>query len=140
MKYLLFLTLSFVLVGCSCSKKELPKTYSKRDIMFMVFEGDKEAREILPTDMSAGIKCTDYRPGCRSARMARVLDMEVIFVEFDSEEDARLDAIRLKGLYTRNWLLDDVGGEPVLERFFKKYLKAKKPGEENKESSPSEEE
>jgi hypothetical protein len=29
----------------------------------------------------------------------------------------------------RNWLLDDVSGEPLLERFVEKSLEAKKPWE-----------
>ena len=45
---------------------------------------------------------------------------------YDDQKDALKAAKRIKGYVSRNWVLDEVRGEPVLERFVVKYLKAKK--------------
>ena len=38
-------------------------------------------------------------------------------VEFETEDQARAEALRLNQYYARNWLLDRVEGEPVLEDY-----------------------
>ena len=40
---------------------------------------------------------------------------------------AKFAAKKVRGFYVRNWMLDDVTGEPVLEKFVQESLEAKKP-------------
>ncbi len=77
--------------------------------------------------MEAGVTCGEYGDGCLSAHIVSVRKLELIAVEFTTEEQALLAAKRFRGFYLRNWFFDDVTGEPVLERFMENDLKAKKP-------------
>jgi hypothetical protein len=56
-----------------------------------------------------------------------VRKLELIAVEFETEEQAKAAARKFRGWYTRNWLLDDVTGEPALEDFVSRHLEAKRP-------------
>jgi hypothetical protein len=107
-------------VGCT---KENP-TLGKWKLMFRILEHDKNAKLITPEDMQSGIKCSDFGPGCNGAHMARVINLEVIFLQYDSIESAREEAKRINGYYIQNWVLDDFTGEPSLERFAVNKLKA----------------
>jgi hypothetical protein len=44
-----------------------------------------------------------------------------------TEAQAISAAKKFRGYYARNWLFDDVTGEPVLEKFVTEKLEAKKP-------------
>ncbi len=125
-----FLFISFFLQACSCSQDEEPSaTYGKLELMIMIKKADPNAREILPKDMNSGVKCADYGPGCIRGLIGNILGYDVIFVEFETENDARNEAIRLEQLYARNWLIDDTAGEPPLEKFFKQVIGAINPNE-----------
>ncbi|MBL7664461.1 MAG: hypothetical protein JNM93_04965 [Bacteriovoracaceae bacterium] len=126
-KILSLLVVLVTVASCSCSKEE-PKL-TKVDIMLMIYKGDNTAEEVLPRDMNSGVKCTDYGPGCLRGYQGRILGLDATFVEFETDEQALAEATRVNGYYLKNWLFDDVSGEPVLERFFKRYLNAKRPGE-----------
>ena len=56
-------------------------------------------------------------------------------VHFDSEEHARQAAFAIDQFYIRNWVFDDVAGEPVLEDFVKKAFNAKRPAKEIKDKT-----
>lgn len=90
-------------------------------------EGDPSVTVILPRSITEGVQCTDYTEGCISAHIVKIKNLEMIAVEFNSEKEAVLAAKKFRGYYIRNWLLDDVTGEPVLEKFVVEKLEAKKP-------------
>ncbi len=124
MRLLSIISLLFIF-GCSCSDEPLVEpTYSKSDIMFKIIKADPNAREVLPKDMNSGIKCSDYGTGCIRGYVGKIVGYEMTFVEFETPSMARAEALRVKQLYTRNWLLDDVKGEPPLEKFFKQVFNA----------------
>ncbi|MGE3609781.1 MAG: hypothetical protein AB7I27_09375 [Bacteriovoracaceae bacterium] len=119
--YLLLLSI----LTAACTTKELK--YTKEQLFVMAQAGDPNVQIILPKSMSEGVHCTDYSDGCISAHTVKIKNLDMIAVEFMNEKDAIYAAKKFRGFYTRNWLLDDVTGEPSLEEFVVKYLEAKKP-------------
>jgi len=120
--------ISSLLILLSCSGDE---RYAKSELVEMAVKEDPKATLIVPDKIDEGIKCEDYGPGCIGGFMARVRMVRIVLVEFESEEQAMKDAQRLGQYYARNWLFDNVTGEPVLESFVKKVYGAKQVTAEN---------
>ena len=118
----------------SCSNKN--KVYSKFDMLRIAKDAKSEVEFILPSDLNSGIKCLlkdgnyNYGPGCLSAHQLKIGDLDFVAVEFDSEEHAYKEALRLKQCYVRNWLFDEVYGEPSLEQFVKSVFGGTCPSKE----------
>lgn len=93
----------------------------------MTREGDPGMTFVLPRNMNEGVHCSDYTPPCHSGHIVKVKNLDVIALEYMTEEEAINSARKIKGYYVRNWTFDDVTGEPILERFVEEALKAKKP-------------
>lgn len=93
----------------------------------MARAADSSITFVLPKSISEGVTCVEYGEGCLSGHTVMVKNLEMIAVEFSSEEQAKNAAIKFRGYYARNWLFDDVSGEPVLEKFVSEKLQAKKP-------------
>lgn len=113
-----------VLLCFSCSK---PVKYSKEELYAKAKAADESTALILPKSMTEGITCAEYPQGCISAHIVQVNKLDFIAVEFNTEAEAVYAAKKVRGYYVRNWLLDDVTGEPWLEKFVSKSLEAKKP-------------
>lgn len=120
MRYFLLL---FIIIA-SCTKEV---KYSKEALLSKALKADPTISFMLPKNLSEGVSCADYPAGCLSAHLVRVKNLDMIAVEFMTEGEARLAAKKLRGYYARNWLLDDVTGEPVLEKFVTEGLEAKRP-------------
>lgn len=112
------------ILSAACTKEV---KYSKEALLSKALKADPNISFILPKNMTEGVSCTDYPAGCLSAHIVRVKNLDMIAVEFMSEDEARLAARKVRGYYARNWLLDDVTGEPALEKFVTEGLEAKKP-------------
>lgn len=119
----LFVTLLSIL-SASCTKEV---KYSKEALLARAQEADSSVSVVLPKSINEGAKCSDYSEGCLSAHIVKVKNLELIAVEYDSQANAIYGAKKFRGYYFYNWLLDDVTGEPVLEKFVVEELKAKKP-------------
>lgn len=119
---LVFILLS--ILGASCTKEV---KFTKEALLDKAQEADPTVTVILPKSINEGVQCSDYSQGCISAHIVKIKNLEVIAVEFNSESEAIFAAKKFRGYYTRNWLLDDVTGEPVLEKFVVEKLEAKKP-------------
>ena len=63
---------------------------------------------------------------CFSDSLVVIKRLEMKALYYETQEDAIESAKYLKGYRSRNWVFDDVIGEPILERFVTKYLHAKK--------------
>lgn len=126
MRTLLFpLTLlALSILSASCTKE---LKYTKEQLLFKALKADPSVSIVLPKSMTEGVNCSDYSEGCLSAHIVKVKDLEFIGVEFMTEADAIFAAKKFRGYYTRNWLWDDVTGEPILEKFVTEHLEAKKP-------------
>ncbi len=119
------LTSFFVLPLLSSCTKELK--YSKEELYAKAKAADDSTTFILPKTMQDGVQCSAYSEGCMSAHTVQIQKLDFIAVEFMTEEQAILAAKKVRGYFVRNWLLDDVTGEPKLETFVVESLKAKKP-------------
>lgn len=113
-----------ILLLASCTKE---LKYSKEQLYAKAKKADASTTFILPKSMTGGVSCSDYPPGCLSAHIVEVQKLELIAVEFSTVAEAEFAAKKVRGFYARNWLFDDVKGEPVLERFVTESLEAKKP-------------
>ena len=123
---LLFLGLSLF----SCNKKEELPNYSNKEFLEMGRAGDPDLRLIIPKSISETlVHCSDYTPSCRYGLKVVVKNVMMKALFFEQQKDALEAGKRIKGYVARNWVLDDVTGEPILERFVVKYLKATKASE-----------
>lgn len=116
------MTLSILSASCTKEVK-----YTKEALYAKAVAADPSTTFILPKSINEGVSCTEYTEGCVSAHIVKIQNLEIIAVEFMTEADAMFAAKKFRGYYTRNWLLDDVTGEPVLEKFVVEKLEAKKP-------------
>lgn len=113
----------------SCSK-DAP-IYTNSQMWKLAFQFDPKI-ELVPIPEGQGdrrILCKNYGKGCKTGSGKRILirKVEMIVVEFDTVENARIEAQKIGQYHARNWLLDDVTNEPVLESFVKTVYDAKKP-------------
>lgn len=120
MKILLLLSI----LTASCTKEV---KISKEALLSKALEADASVKVILPSSMNSGASCSDYSSGCLGAHTVKVENLEMIVVEFMTEADAIYAAKKYRGYYFKNWLFDDVTGEPGLEKFVSEKLEAKKP-------------
>lgn len=118
---LILLSLSILIASCTEEVR-----YSKEELYDKVKLADPTAQLLLPKTIAEGVQCGEYGEGCLSGHRVLVMGLELIAVEFANEQQSMNAAKRFRGYYTRNWLLDDVSGEPILERFVQEQLGAKK--------------
>lgn len=135
MKYVnIIILISFLSFLLACSDDP---TYSPGEMWKMgaAVEPDMNIRQLGPNEAHLKILCSQYTktPGCiglgtdHSGMRIKVRLVELIILQFDTEEHAK-DAARAYGqYYARNWLFDDVMDEPVLEDFVKRAFGAKAP-------------
>ncbi len=127
--------LAFIFLGSCTGKTELPN-YSNQEFLEMGREGDPDLKVIIPSDISETlVHCSDYTPSCRYGLKVIVKNVQLKALFYEQQSDALKAGLRIKGYVSRNWVLDDVAGEPILERFVEKYLKAKKASEIKQEAS-----
>lgn len=119
-----FLLIFLILLFASCTKE---LKYSKEELYTKAKNADSTTTFILPKSMTEGVSCGDYAEGCMSAHIVQVQKLDFIAVEFMTTEQAKFAAKKVRGYYVRNWVLDDVAGEPLLEKFVEQSLEAKKP-------------
>jgi hypothetical protein len=112
------------ILAASCTKEV---KYTKESLLAKAKEADPSVTYILPKSMSEGVSCGDYTEGCLSAHIVKVKNLELIAVEFMTQAEAIHAAKKIRGYYIHNWVLDDVAGEPILEKFVTEKLDAKKP-------------
>jgi uncharacterized membrane protein YgcG len=114
----------FFLICCSvlffsCSKKhdEHGKKYTFDELMALSIDAVE-----LPKKVEDGGIPIDYSQYAASAsqiesRGFRYRKLLFWAISFETEEDARKEAVRLNQYYSRNWLFDQVDGEPILEDY-----------------------
>lgn len=109
-----FFILSLMLLVCSCSKKHEEAGLKYTDEEFTQLLNQSGASIDKSTSL---IKFSDYVPGVNKVTAKQLVYERLQFfaLEFESEAQARAEALRLNQYYTRNWLLDRVEGEPLLE-------------------------
>lgn len=134
MKYILLI---FCLLLCaSCSKSE---RWSATEMWFMALDEDPNVRQVpIPThEQHRRILCINYGKGCISGSGKRVelKGVEIVVVEFENEDLAKEEALRINQMYARNWVFDEVINEPVVRSFITRVYGAVAPREELKKDS-----
>lgn len=113
LSYILF-SLS-LLISFACSKKEVVVERLKADELIKslgpVVELKKDDPRAVP------FRLEYYGPGLipDSYKLLSYRDLGFLAVEFESEEAAKKEALRLKQYFHKNWLFDEVANEPSLE-------------------------
>jgi hypothetical protein len=131
MKAILFFLIVSFFSSCSCELTDL--IFTKSMMLSMAQKEDPNVEVIIPRDITGGVKCSSYDPGCTGAFQAKVRGVEIVLVEFENEEQAYGQAFKIGQYYSKNWVFDDVTGEPVLEKFITKVYNAKKARDVKKE-------
>ncbi len=124
LKKLAYILVSFLIISCSCSEEEVK--LSRIDIYKRVRKVDPKMELIMPKSINDGVHCSEYTPGCLSGHRVLLNNLEVTFVQFQSNAHAKRAAYKFKGFVLNNWLLDDFIGEPSLERIAENELGATK--------------
>ena len=119
---ILLLLISIMFISCEEKIWEKPHMF-KISTEF----GKGNWKFVMPTGMDDIIPCDRYGKGCLSVHRAKYKTIQLIYIEMDSEENARESAKRINAWYSHNWVFDDVSGEPLLERFVQNAYKAVKP-------------
>lgn len=118
------LVLLFTLTSCF---SDTPPNYSNQEFMEMAQRGQKEKIKIITAGLGEYVvNCNDYTPRCRYGYRVVVKNIEMVALFYEDQKVALEAAKRIRGYIARNWVLDEVRGEPVLERFVTKWLDAKK--------------
>ena len=117
-----FLSIIIFLSLSACRKK----TATFQELWYLVQQEDPRSYTIDAAATIPEISCTVYGPGCVEGVRTRVQGMEMLFIHFETEEMARVEARRIHALYKYNWVFDDALGEPPLEAFLIKVLGAQK--------------
>jgi len=98
----------------------------------MAINSNKTVKFMLGESLTDVIPCTDYGKGCLGTHRVMVNKVVLIAIEFDIEENAKKAATKLGGYYFKNWVFDDVAGEPILVEFVQKAFNAVQPKIKNK--------
>lgn len=115
------------ILSASCTKEV---RYTREEILALAQNADPSVKVITQRlNEKDLITCSnsDYSEGCLNIYIVSVKELEMLAVEFPSQELAIKAAKKVKGYYLHNWVLDDVSGEPILEKFVEQELKAQKP-------------
>ncbi len=110
----LILTLSLIFVS-GCSKKvvepELKYTQEEFDLIM------NSTSAILDKEAANAINFSDYSTGANRGISKALIYERLSFaaIAFETQIQARAEALRLNQYYSRNWLFDKVEGEPILE-------------------------
>ncbi len=114
--------LLLILLGCT---QEKAPTYLKEELLALApSSGEDKVDIVLARNINDAIPCADYGEGCISAHRFRTRNLNFIAIEFETPAQAESAAKKIYGWTARNWLLDDVDGEPQLERWALQYLQA----------------
>lgn len=130
MRFLIIFSLLTFISSCSCSKEEPVYGATELWLIAKKFDPTIELVAIPNHESERRVVCENYEKyadGCvkGSGKRIKVRTVELLVIQFEKPEQARRAAKNLNQWYTRNWLLDEVTNEPVLEDFVQKALKAK---------------
>jgi len=129
MKIVVTSFLLLIVTSCSCTKKA--PTWSPQEMWFHALEQDPSI-ELVPIpnhEPHRRVLCQNYvKAGCMlgTGKRVKVRKIELLVIQYNTPKSACLAAKVIGQWYARNWLLDDVTNEPVLESYVTKVFSAKK--------------
>ena len=121
-----FFLLIFVF-GVGCSKKHsAPVAFYKLEEFTHIMDS---TGALLDKEVGRAINFADYSPGVNRLNSKALVFKRLSFyaIEFETETQAKNEALRLNQYYSRNWLFDKVDGEPILEDLVILKFKAQNP-------------
>ena len=110
----LVLALSLFIIS-GCSKKEVaPELKYTQEEFDLIMNSTDAAPD---KNAASAINYADYSPGVDRVKSKALIYQRLSFaaIGFETEKQARDEAMRLNQYYSRNWLFDKVEGEPILE-------------------------
>lgn len=117
-----FVLLLFLLFGC----EERPSSVDNLALLEMAREVESDIELVVPKSFDhVLVDCKGYTPSCSAGYKVKVRGITVVALHYLTFEDAYRAARRINAYWFRNWVFDDVKGEPVLERFVIKAFDAK---------------
>jgi hypothetical protein len=119
---ILFISLFFI----SCFDESVPN-YSRDEMLGFARAGDPTMEIKVGTIDKALVSCGEYKFPCKIGYMVVIKRLEMKALYYETQQEALESAKFLKAYRARNWVFDDVIGEPILERFVQKHLHAEKP-------------
>lgn len=121
---LIVLLSALMLNSCTKNNKEHGLKYTSGEFAHLA----SSATTVNSTGENA-IPFYDYSPGVNKANSKTLIYERLKFyaVEFETEAQAKNEASRLNQYYARNYLLDRVEGEPILEDYVIASFKAMNP-------------
>ncbi len=109
------LIICITILNVSCSKKiESPPRLKVEELVKLL----GPVKELKNTDpLAIAYKAAYYGEGLvpDSYKLLAYKDLAFLLIEFENEDKAHKEALRLKQYYHKNWLIDEVSGEPSLE-------------------------
>jgi hypothetical protein len=110
---LILICSSLILVSCTKNQNQGEK-YTTEEFAHLA----SSATAVNPTGENV-IPFFDYSPGVNKTNSKTLIFERLKFfaVEFETDVQAKNEAIRLNQYYARNYLLDRVEGEPILEDY-----------------------
>lgn len=114
-KILVLALLAIAIVCSSCSKKIEAPVRLKVEELIKSLGPVSEVKKSDPNALT--FRAEYYGEGliADSFKILSYKDLSFILVEFETEEFAKNEALRLKQYYHKNWLIDEVSNEPSLE-------------------------
>ncbi|MBF0365393.1 MAG: hypothetical protein HQK50_07465 [Oligoflexia bacterium] len=121
---LMFLLLMSVLFSCTTRH-----VYTRDQIWKMASDavGDTNLKVILPTLEFPSVDCAFYGEGCIYGITMSVYGIVMYAIYYETEEQARLAAIKHDAYYKYNWLFDYIQEEPALQDFVVSVYGAERP-------------
>ena len=111
---ILILALSLCIIS-GCSKKEIvPELRYTQEECDLILSSTTVTAD---KNNANAINFADYSPGVDRINSRPLVYQRLSFaaVAFETQTQARDEALRLNQYYSRNWLFDKVEGEPILE-------------------------
>jgi hypothetical protein len=121
----IILTSSLLLLLISCSKK-----VEVVELKYTALELEALLHASGPShEKGKGIVFSEYAPGANhlESKALAYEHLDYFIIGFETTREACNEALRLNQYCARNWLLDRVEGEPILEDYLIKELKAINP-------------
>jgi len=117
-----FISLSFLAVLITCTAKNV----EQYEIIELGKKVDPDFHLILPGVNDLPVSCEPYGPGCQLGIRVQHQYLSFIMISYLKPEQAQAAAEELGQYYYRNWLIDQVAGEKILERFVEQAYHAQK--------------
>ena len=114
MKLILLVVFLFSVFACSKKHEEKNMKYTLEELNLLLTNSgaiaDKKVTNINFSDYGLGV-------GRVNSKAMEYQRLGFYVIEFENQEQAKSEAVRLNQYYARNWLFDRTEGEPILEDY-----------------------